>query len=260
MDITSFKKKFGESGRLCSVNSLGLLLFCIITAIFYVFAYARYPDLPHTSGHGWWAWFDQSYYLSAAKAWARGDLDPRYHWYLPGYALMAAPFVWLMPNHPFFLPDLICLLISLLLFAKLAERLGPHLRYPQLIGAAVFFITSVISVTNLQVWIIPWTTTGSVPLTFWSLLSALRFLDQDAKRDAFLSGLAGGCLTAFRPLDSAIVLIACAAGISFGTWYSHPRDWRRLVRSITLFGAGVALPLIFIVIIHLRVYGLRPSD
>src|SRR5262245_44992482 len=94
MDITSFKKQFGKSGRLCSVNSLGLLLICIITTIVYVVSYLHYPDLPRTSnpGDGWWAWFDQSNYLSAAKAWAKGDLDPRHHWYLLGYALMAAPF------------------------------------------------------------------------------------------------------------------------------------------------------------------------
>jgi hypothetical protein len=57
--------------------------------------------------------------------------------------------------------------------------------------------------------VVPWSTTGSVPLIFGCLLSTLRFLERPdrAKSDALLSGLAGGAVAAFRPLDAAILLI-----------------------------------------------------
>jgi hypothetical protein len=101
------------------------------------------------------------------------------------------------------------LLASLLLFAKLAKRLGSQLPHPQLIGAAIFVAVSVISPANLEVWVITWSTTGSVPLIFGCLLSTLRFLERPdrAKSDALLSGLAGGAVAAFRPLDAAIDIL-----------------------------------------------------
>jgi hypothetical protein len=165
--------------RIRSIDSLGLLLLCVLTTILYVRGYVTNPALPQTSSlnDGWWGWRDQSNYLKAAKAWATGDLNPYHHHYFPGYPLVAAPFVWLMPNHPYFIPDVFCLLASLLLFARLARRLAPQLPQAALIGATVFFATSVLSRTNLQVWVIPWTTTGSVPLMFWCLFSTLQFLE-----------------------------------------------------------------------------------
>lgn len=263
MENYAIQRQSSKKRRKLSIDSFGLLLLCLATTIFYLGAYMHHPALPRTSppSEGWWGWFDQSNYLKAAKAWATGNLDPDHHWYLPGYALMAAPFVRLMPNHPFCVPDLLCLLASLLLFAKLAERLGPQLPHGQLIGAAVFVATSAVSVNNLQVWVIPWTTTGSVPLIFWCLLSALRFVERPdhAKREAFLSGLAGGSLAAFRPLDAAIILIASAGGISFSALRIHSRKWRALFWPVILYGGGVAVPLLILLAVHVSIYGIRPS-
>jgi len=55
----------------------------------------------------WQAWSDQSRYLQSAQAWATLNLDPALHHYPPGYSLLAAPFVYLMPALPFVVPDLL---------------------------------------------------------------------------------------------------------------------------------------------------------
>lgn len=95
------------------------------------------------AGYGWWSWWDQSAYIQATLAWANGVLDPAYHWFLPGYALLGAPFVRITPAEPFLLPDLACLLGSLWLFAGLAARLMGEFRHGRAVGAAVFVATAV---------------------------------------------------------------------------------------------------------------------
>lgn len=92
-------------------------------------AYLHHPRRPAGAGYdqGWWAaGWDQPRYLRAALAWASGTLDPAEHWYLPGYSLLAAPFVHVTPANPFLLPNLALLLASLWLTAALAARLVPR--------------------------------------------------------------------------------------------------------------------------------------
>jgi hypothetical protein len=80
----------------------------------------------------------------------------------------------------------------------------------------------------------------SVPLIFGCLLSTLRFLERPdhAKRDALLSGLAGGAVAAFRPLDAAILLITSAAGIFIGVLRSRTRNWRVIIWGPILYAAS----------------------
>ena len=69
-------------------------------------AYKRHPSHPHIGGDpGWWTWFDQERYFAAATAWSQGNLDPAQHWYLPGYALLGAPFIRLISVHAYLATD-----------------------------------------------------------------------------------------------------------------------------------------------------------
>ena len=102
-----------------ATNRLALILASLAAAGFYAAAYLHHPHRPGGGGaasnQDWWAiGWDQPRYLRAALAWAAGNLDPAEHWYLPGYALLAAPFVHVTPADPFLLPNLALLLASLL--------------------------------------------------------------------------------------------------------------------------------------------------
>src|ERR1700733_13398391 len=78
--------KLGRVATLCSLL-LAVLLFCIV--------HHEHPARPTAGvvGNGWWFWFDQSHYLTAAQALARFDFSAAAQNYEPGYAALAAPFV-----------------------------------------------------------------------------------------------------------------------------------------------------------------------
>ncbi len=125
-----------------ALDQVGLLLGLVLATSAYARLYAAHPWLPAAArlDQGWWTWWDQGRYLDAALAWAAGDLDPSRHFYLPGYPLLAAPFVHLTPAQPFWWPDLACLLAAMMLFALLAARLAS--RIPPGCGATTTTTTS----------------------------------------------------------------------------------------------------------------------
>ncbi|WP_159348373.1 hypothetical protein [Roseomonas harenae] len=120
---------------------------------------------------GWWAGFDQRAYLTAAHAWAAGDLTPGLHHYLAGYQLLAAPFVGLLPAQPFVIADLACALLSLFLLVATARRLAPDEPWVPAMGALAFLIVTMSSRAAVSIWAVPWSTTPAVPLilALWDL-------------------------------------------------------------------------------------------
>ncbi len=169
---------------------------------------------------------DQGRYLAAARAWARLDLSPSQHHYLPLYPLLGAAFLWLTPWQPFLLPDLLCLLASLLIFVRIGRRLSPG--WPDAAFAACFTV-AVLSGKWLffWLWVIPWTSTGAAPLQLGAVLLALRFGEApSAARAASLAaciGLAAG----FRPSDAAVLAATCVpyTALALARAGASPRAW-----------------------------------
>ncbi|HLG85714.1 MAG TPA: hypothetical protein VKZ79_00795 [Alphaproteobacteria bacterium] len=223
--------------------------------------YFRFPMLsiggrPPKASHevGWWTWWDQGKYLDAARAWASGNLDSGQHWYLPGYPLIAAPFVRITPNQPFVIPDLVCLLATLWLLAGLAARLVPGVRGARGLGAVVFLITTIFWSKPLEAWIIPWTTTPATPVILACLLATLRFLDTSRGVDVFLATLAGASVALFRPTDALALLVVV---LPFMAWVvfrrvEEPRGRRRY---LALAMAGFAPPFLLLAVAHLAIFG-----
>lgn len=224
----------------------------------YLVAYQAHPAHPYDGADGWWTWYDQGWYMSAAKAWASGRLDPALHLYLPGYSLLGAVFVPLLALHSFAAVDLLCLLASLWLFSRLAIRLLPdRLPFAGLIGGATFAVASLGTPALREIWVVPWSSTAVVPLTYGTLLVALRGIDSPARPGRMVwVGLLGGAIAMVRPPDSASVLLACGLGIG-------PALLRRPLRprlaSIGWGALGLACSLGVLVASYLAIYGLNES-
>lgn len=184
--------------------------FTIILALFaasYVIAYLSYYALPGDYEHplGWWGWTDQGLYLKSAQAFSRFDFRGSEHWYPILYSLLAAPFVWVMPIHPFFIVDLACFLIAVGGFLKIGEKIIG------LAPSAVLF-ACVISFPWILAanWIIPWTSTLSAAITTILLLTCSneRFVQGDSPVWTYLAFAAlTGLLALVRPLDLIIDLV-----------------------------------------------------
>ncbi len=218
------------------------------------YALAMLADKAHptTAFLGWWGWWDQSLYLRAAQAWSAGVLDPAEHWYFPGYPLLAAPFVRLLPTDPFIPVDLACLWISTLAFCALAARLldRPGARA---IGAAVWMVTVVASPLGFRIWVEPWTTTPVAALGLVSLWLSLRLLDGGGIRIAAWLGLSVAAIVLFRPTDA--VVLGASAALTTGFVTITRRDWR--VMAAWALGAGVSVGVFAAT--YLAIYGLRRS-
>ncbi len=238
-----------------------MMLLTLVMAGAYLWAYRLHPSHPHVHGDkGWWNWFDQSWYFSSATAWSTLDLDPARHLYLPGYALLAAPLIRLMSVHAFVVPDLLCLLISLWLFSALAGHLLPRtLPCPELIGGIVFAATTLGSPSMREVWVVPWSTTGSIPFVYGALLAAVCFIERrDHPRLVFWVGFAGGCIAGFRPVDAIPVLLASGDGIALALILGRS-DLRLGIRSILWGAFGLSCAMLVTGIPYLAIYGLHAS-
>lgn len=226
----------------------------LLTGADYMIRHQMHGNHPKTLRMtGWWLWDDQGYYIRAARAWVAGNLDPAQHWYPPGYALLGAAFVWLMPIQPFYLPDLLCLIAYGWLLVGLAERLAPDLRHTRIIGAMVFFITVALSRLQMQSYVEPWTSTPTAPLTLACLHLALRFWDRPSAGGAAWLGGVATSLVLFRPTDAAILTAVTAPFAGLATLRAEP-GWRML--RIAVAGiAAAALPVLVLAVIQVAIHG-----
>jgi hypothetical protein len=232
-----------------------LALLSVVLAARYVWVYLHHPlgpdnDLPAT---GWFGWADQSAYLAAARAWATGNLDPYQHLYPSGYALLAAPFVWLMPADPFVIPNLLCWVGSLWLFAALGARLAGGIPGARAISGTVFFLVTVAELRAFYSWEVPWTSTPAATLTFASLLLAIRSVDEERPRLAWAAALLAGLIVLFRPTDALVIVPAVGVWVLAGMqpW----RGWRPAAVLALGAGCAVAVGPALLVATHVATHG-----
>ncbi|GAN52724.1 hypothetical protein [Tanticharoenia sakaeratensis] len=237
---------------------VGLVLFYAALKFHHVHVGAGFP--PHaTPGAGIFGWTDQQRYLRAALAWAHGDLRLSEHWYLPGYVLLAAPFIYVTPSDPFLIPDLVSLLLTGWFTARLAVRLFPDLPYASLLGALAFTVTSVRSSDALLSWVEPWTSTPLAPLLLALMLATLRLGDRVTPGRAALCGALWGLVVMVRPTEALTAglpaVLVCAA-----ITLSAPVSVSARARVATA-GIGAALAVLaIVVVIHLAIFGFAPSE
>ncbi len=214
------------------------------------------PGWKPAPGFGWWSWFDQNLYLQAALAWIRGDLSPAAHWYPPGYPLLGAAFARLTPLDPFMVPDLLCEVAALWLFATITARLLPAWPLGRTLGAILFVASSVYPKTVAAAWVVPWTTTPATVCLLLCLLGTIRFVELARRGDAALAAFGAATALAFRPGDAAVVGAVCIAAI-LATMLLR---WRGLHPAAQIVGAALAgalPPLLLFGAAYLMTSGLR---
>jgi len=204
--------------------------YCAIAAAYFK-AYLHDPC--HLHGI-WWLWADQGEYHRDALAWAAGNLDPSQHFYFPGYALIAAPFVHITPANPFLIPNIVSLLVTSWLLGRLALRLAPDRAFMPPLMVWAFFAVLVARPLAMVVWVQPWDTTPTVPLCLGALLSALRFRESPCARRALVAGLMVGLIPAFRPTDAMIYGGASAVYCAVHLLRLPPRRWLGLIAAAAL--------------------------
>ena len=242
--------------RLGSLDERTLMLgFLALVGLIEIALYAVHPQSPlRQPTSNWNGWWDQSQYLKSATAFAHGKLAASEHWYLPGYALLGAPFVWLLPQNPFLPVNL----ISLELFT------GAFMLYfRQALGfwlSAAMLLLGLLVPLHIQdpfngwtpIWnqfAIPWNT---VPVASAFMIVILLVRDSTTPghigRD-FILGLCAALVAACRPID---VIPLIPAGLLYLQ--------RRLLiaRSIKGVGTGlvgIALVAVPFVLLLYAIYG-----
>ena len=221
---------------------LGAFICLIVT--FYFVTYWTDPNLPGRSTQfplGWWGGFDQRQYLRSIVALEHHNYDPNEHHFPLGYPLIGTLFYWLLPQHPFFVPNLCCCILICLAFIDICRRLVSFRVALILCFFGVMWSTSVRA--NL---VRPWTNIpASAALV---ILVCLALAQQRDRRRAIVTGVCAGVIFAVRPGDVSYTWPAVAA-----LWFGC-RSWREAFQRARWFAAGAAplaaLVLYYSVAIH----------
>lgn len=122
--------------------------------LIYLLVYWNHPAVPSAASVGWWQWFDQGFYLSAAKDLALLNFDRAQHFNFPGYPFLGAFFYRLMPLHPFLLVNLLSFLIVFWTFVAFAKDY-----VSRSLAIGLFLASVLLNPTIFGHYIKPWTTT-----------------------------------------------------------------------------------------------------
>lgn len=234
-----------------------MTLFYCLTLLLYVLAYFSSVFVPgHSNSLGWWGWWDQSQYLRSADALAHGNLDPSEHWYPLGYSVLGAILFRWVPQHAFFVPNLLCLLAFGASLVQMAKALGLARAW----GAVAFFAGAVLPSLMLEQYVIPWSTIPLAPAYGWIMLLYLLCM-----RDGFTRGRMVGlallfvAVIAVRPTD-VFPLVPLAVHLAIGLVREWRRGDRHAVQSVAAWGGTTALAgLAAYAALHVAIYGWSPS-
>jgi hypothetical protein len=154
----------------------------------YTWVYVRHPLNPGFATVdervGWWSWSDQFKYLKATEAMAAGTVSREVYHYPLGYSALGVPFVRWLPAHPYFLPNMLLVLVTAFLWWRLARRWIPAT--VALIVTAGFIVThgDLLRLTM----VVPWNT---LPTQVTLLAGMLVLLELKGRRAMWwLAGLA----------------------------------------------------------------------
>ena len=96
---------------------MAVVTFALIVTTLHLALYVTTTGSPFDrSAPAWQGWWDQSQYLKSAVAFSEGNLAADQHWYALGYPLLGAPFVALLPKDPFFVVNMVSVVLFALAF------------------------------------------------------------------------------------------------------------------------------------------------
>lgn len=246
------------------VRSLVDLRFVMaLIAVTYVFTYFALPSTPGNNPHantlGWWGWFDQGEYLRGAEALLHGDLTRDKYFYPPLYLAVGAVFLKWSSGHPYFLPNLLCLLWFVFVFIRFADRYVS--RWSALL---LLFCTIIVNHELRQDFVIPWTTTLSMALLATGILGLVWLEEvregkqkQISSLQVFIVATSLGLLVPTRPLDA---VVGAVFGLAFliGYWRARHNDEANLPtpsRFLSLVVIGSAIGPAIYFVFNKKVFG-----
>ncbi len=223
-----------RADRIIGARAAGWIMLAALAA-FYAAAYWGDELNPGASlpveRRGWWSWADQTKYVEAAHALARGRVEATSYYFPLGYSLLAVPFVRLMPAQPFFWPNLACVLLSAVLAWRLARRwLAPLASFA--LGA--LFIASHAALLRLTM-VIPWNTLPVQAALLGGMLLVLT--RRDGAAVAWLAAIAAVTYW-MRPGDAACFApLLVFATVRLPTWRAR-LGWGALGVALIAVSAG----------------------
>ena len=193
------------------VDSFGfMVLFLTGLTMLYLLGYLGHPVLPGNDLSvpiGWWGWWDQSQYLKCTAALSQGQLTSDAYWYPLGYPLIGALFYHWAPQHAFLIPNLACVLGSVVLFYKISRRLLSPL---ETILLMLIFIGSYLGLLRIAT-VEPWNTTPTLFLSY--LIIFLVALRQPSVKGLLAAFACVGLIFVCRPGDAPCMLAVPAIAI-----------------------------------------------
>lgn len=188
--------RLSEKAEAHRVATVVILL--VFSGLLYFYGYISEPHHPRfwSDYTGWWEWHDQARYLRSAQALAEFDFSSERHYYPIGYSLLGALFVKVLPIHPFFIPDLVLVLVvSFFLFLMCRTFLGT-------LESAVIALIAIWA--HKEVYdnlVVPWSTIPTHACTYAvAYLLVFRPLDL-SRRPLVIASLCAGFVFLCRPGD-----------------------------------------------------------
>lgn len=218
-------------------------LLLLVTGVWYLHTYWRgglTPDVNPLTPEGWWGWCDQGQYYKSTIELAHGQLKPNVYWL--GYPLLGVPFYWLMPRHPYLIPNLAFVLIMVGAFFAACRHLMGRVEAWILVG---FFIFSDELFRDICL-IVPWNTMPAYA-TIYLATYLLLFRRPSMGSFALCAFMAGIALFA-RPTE----IMPIALIYSFGLFNL---DGRRRLFALAFF--GIALGMVAFATFSLNLYFYR---
>ncbi len=237
-------------GLLHFLSDPRLLLALVAQAyIIYHMQHGAAPGNNPAHPEGWWGWFDQGNYLTAAYAFAAFNFSFEQHFYPPLYPLLGAVFSRINGTHPYWLVNLLCLLWFTWVFIHFARRY-----VPQWLSILLFAGTVLANGTLFEEFVIPWTTTLSAALLSTGIHSlgrnAIKYDTANTKqrntRKLVICSLAVGLMAATRPPDvlvGGLIWLGVIGGARTGSINAGLPFGRQLAISLAAISVG---PLLFL--------------
>jgi len=249
-------KRIADAFRIVVRQLLDLRWVMALISVIYVYTYFALPNTPGNNFEyplGWWGWFDQGEYIKAAHAIMHGDLTADKYFYPPLYPAVGAIFLNLSSGHPYFLPDLLCLLWFVFAFIRFADRYVPRWS-----GLVLLFGATIVNHRVFENYVIPWTTTLSMALLATGILGLVWLQDvREGKRkqisgwQVFIVAISLGLVLPTRPVDAGVGAVIGLA-LLIGYWRARrnttanlPAPGRALPLAVIGFAIGPVIYFVF---------------
>lgn len=216
-----------------------------VTVVWYAAAYTindQRPAFDAAGAHqGWNIWWDQGQYLVQTTQLAHGEVKPNVYWI--GYPAVGALFYWLLPAHPYLIPDLAAVLAIVAVFYAAARAFMTRLEAAVLVYIFIWFDSFQRDLCLVP----PWNTIPAYAAFF--ICTYLFVFRREPLRRIHFIGCAILCGVAVLARPTEVV----ALGILYAAGLTRLPGWKQRAAMATVFClmAGAAAVILLGINFHL---------